>query len=300
MHWLWYYFDNDNLDMPYLGMSRSIGGFYVSLWLQIALNQILPISVTEDKILLDSGQKYAIYHQNLVHLGLKNMQIFHLHIKEFPRACQPSNIPMPHQRDSIPVSHQREMIKVSPGTLLTHQVGVAVSDGGMPLAIDGPLNVDLTDSPRPKRKATSPGGADHSNEVGIVVKKARIQEIQSADTVVMSTHSQNEGLLTALLTTDFCRHISLCREHHPRLFQGPESHPINLRLRPQPTSKTTHWCLPTPSQQRPAATDKITAYILNCDTHRYSIAHNFWWRRVLPIHGNARRTKMGFFQDDIP
>jgi len=86
MHWLWYYFDNDNLDMPYMGMSRSIGGFYVSLWLQIALNQILPISVTEDKILLDSGQKYAIYHQNLVHLGLKNMQISHLHIKELPRA----------------------------------------------------------------------------------------------------------------------------------------------------------------------------------------------------------------------
>ena len=34
---------------------------------------------------LDS-QKYAIYHQNLVHLGLKNMQISHLHIKELPRA----------------------------------------------------------------------------------------------------------------------------------------------------------------------------------------------------------------------
>ena len=58
--------------------------------------------------------------------------------------------------------------------------------------------------------------------------------------------------------------------------------------------------LPIDAFQLPVtATDEITTYILDRNTHRCLITHDFWRCRVLPIHGNAGRTEMGIFHDDI-
>ena len=131
--------------------------------------------------------------QNLMHRLKINPADVQL-LQPPPQSSPSSTILMPHRRDTLLMSHQHEIMTVSPGPSST-QARVTANDGDLPLEIEGPLNINPADSPRHKRKASSPGGANPSNEAGIANKKARIQqEIQSADTVVTSPHSQNRGL----------------------------------------------------------------------------------------------------------